>query len=156
VVGGQRPQREPDPPRVALLDRGVGAARADDHPQVLVVEDRQLRAHPAHQPQQRPRLGLGGRARSGVVGAVRPGPPAEREVAVEIDAVRVLPGPGRDAVGIGRPDQPQPHAVRARAGEPGDDALPRALVAVDVADDQHPDLGGRIAHAGRHDRPVLD
>ena len=65
--------------------------------------------------------------------------PAPREVAVQVDAVRVAARPGGAAVGVGAVDEQQLDAGRRRRAERsasghGD---PGALVAVDRADDEH-------------------
>ena len=83
--------------------------------------------------------------------------PAPREVAVEVDAVRVLAGACGLAVGIDRRDHPEiDPALRTHCDKALDDRHAGRLVAVDAADDDR--LAGRVrvAELERVDRSAQD
>src|SRR6185437_3261108 len=65
-------------------------------------------------------------------------PPAEGEVAIEVDAMGVLPGPGRDSVGIEVLDHDN-QRLRGWGGgrQPLRDRHTGALVPMDVTDHEH-------------------
>ena len=79
-----------------------------------MVVDGQLGLDVGDQPLERARLGLARAGAAGEVGVERPpaAGPAEREVAVEVDAARVLARAVADAVGVRGLHQPQLHAGR--------------------------------------------
>ena len=84
---------------------------------MLVEPDRQSRPQPPHEPHDRARLRLRTRSWAGVVDAAE-APPAEREVAIQVDAVRVPARARRDAVRVHRHDEPEV--------EPGREGQPRS------------------------------
>ena len=113
--GSRQPaRRQPDAARVGADRRVVGAAR--ERPPAACAGGSRRSASGrtrAISALQRARLGLARRGAAREVGVERPpaAGPAEREVAVEVDAARVLPRAAPDAVGVGG-------ARRARAGRP--------------------------------------
>jgi hypothetical protein len=126
------------------------AARQHDEPQLLVVVDGHVRADVLDQPLQRAGLRLARGRAAREVGVERPpaAGPAEREVAVEVDAARVLARASADAIGVSGLDRPELDAGR-RLGpaQPPDHRVAGALVAVDRADGEHPRGRRRIAVA---------
>ena len=149
---------QPGAAGVVAHDRGVGPAREVHEAEVLVVVDRDVGADPAHEPHQRARLGLGGRARPGVVAVERlpAAAPAAREVAVEVDAVHVLARAAREPVGVDRADRPDLHALGRRdPPQPPDHGEAGRLGAVDRARGEHAHRGvGRAAADGDDRRPA--
>ena len=95
----------------------------------------------AHEPHQRARLGLRGRARPGVVAVERlaAAAPAPGEVAVEVDPARVLARAAREPVRVDGAHRPDLHALRRRraAAARRITARPGGLGAVDRAGDEH-------------------
>ena len=82
--------------------------------------------------------GSDARPRARVVGRIGDRLPLIGEVAVQVDAVGVLAGAGRRAVGVELAHEPQLHAGRGAAvGHGREDPQAGALVAVDAADEQH-------------------
>jgi hypothetical protein len=80
-----------------------------------------------------------------------------REVAVQIDAARVLPHAARGAVGVEVVDDVDRRAAgRAPLQERPGDELAARLVAVDRPDDEHAPLGVRAPAPVDRDRTVLD
>jgi len=153
----QRPDAHPRGAGVAGDDRGVAAARAIDEVHVLVKPDRHARALAADQRHDGLGLGLRRGSRPGRVDSALAAP-APGEVAVEVHAARVAAGAARAAVGVGGVEQQQLDARGRRGAAQGlDDRQPRALGAVDAADDQDADgVGaGRLgADAHQAQRPV--
>ena len=89
-------------------------------------------------PDRGPGLGLGGRARAGIERRVGDPLPAIGEVAVEVDAIGVLPGVGGGAVRVHLGHDPELDAGRDRlAAERRGDRQTRALVPVDAADHEN-------------------
>src|SRR5207237_8946084 len=124
---------ENDEAREAPLDGWIPTGLVDDA-LVLVEPDRDLRSYAQDQPIRKAALRLGQRPRARVVDAAER-PPGPREVAVEIDAVRVLARVRRVPVGIQVLDHPEIHARgRPQLLERAGDGDPRSLVAVDAAD----------------------
>src|SRR4029079_14342987 len=102
---------------------------------------------------------LGERARAGLVAAVEVRVEAEGEVAVEVDAVGVLACVVGDAVRVDRQHRPQVGALEAigmGAAEGADDPVALTRVAVDRADDEDVEAGGRITGAADDQRPIAD
>src|SRR4051794_21289457 len=98
------------------------------------------------------------RARAGVEAGAGPAEeaPALRGVAVEVDAVRVLPGVTLQAVGVEVAHEEQLDAGRRRRrAQQVDDLAALGLVAVDAADDEHLARRRRVADAHDVDRPAL-
>src|SRR5713226_5209228 len=81
--------------------------------------------------------------------------PVRREVAVQVDAVGVLPRVASVAVGIQVRDQPEVETGMPALQE-SDDRRSRAFVAVDAADDEHLLRARRIADLVRAQRPPED
>ena len=136
-------QRQADHRRVPAAG-GHAPPRRPHEPHVLVVPDRDLRPDGGDQPPRGPRLGLRERPRARVVGAPRRAVPrpAGREVAVQVDAVGVLPGlrrPGRRGSASGRARGRHAPAAAVRS-QRADHRHPGALVPVDAADDEDPRL----------------
>jgi hypothetical protein len=146
-------QRQADQARVAALDREI--ARRVDERERLVKPDRDVGLDPLDQAHRDPRLALGRGTPSRVVAAPRSAPPAVGEVAVQVDAARVLPRVRGPAVRVQARQDPQvEEGPRPAASQPPRDPNPRALVAVDAADHEHADLVG-IASMEDSDRPAL-
>ena len=116
VVVRERPRGQADAPRVGAHHPRVGARREVHQPHVLVVPDGHRRADPLDEPPHRARLRLGERSPAREVGVERApaAGPAAPEVAVEVDAARVLPRAAADAVGVDGVDEPQLDALRRR------------------------------------------
>jgi hypothetical protein len=153
VVARQAPQRQPDVLGVAPLRRRAAPRLVDDG-QRLVKPDRDAGAQAEDQPVRDARLRLGEHARARVLGIpATPGPPAPREVPVEVDAARVLPGACGDTVRVELVDHPEVGAGRRAGGQQGvHDRPPRGLVAVDHPDDEQLAGGGRVAELRRLER----
>src|SRR5947208_16418213 len=100
---------------------------------MLVEPDRDVRLQPQDQPVRYPGLGLREWVRARLVDAAHPAP-ADREVAVEVDAVRVGARVRRAAVRVEDGDDPEVDPARGHPGEALRDGDPRGLVAVDAAD----------------------
>jgi hypothetical protein len=150
AVGRQAPDRQADATGVGPHRPVAGAARQDHEAQLLVVVDREVGLDVRDQPPQRARLRLARAGAAREVGVERPpaAGPAEREVAVEVDAARVVARAAAYAVGVRGPDEPQLHARRRLAPpQPGDHRVARGLVAVDRADDEHAHRRRRVADA---------
>ena len=115
--------------------------------------DRDVRAQPPDQRHRDPRLALGERPRAGCVDAAEPFP-APREVAVQVDAVRVAARVRGKPVRVERRDDPEIEAARVEPLERAGDRDASGLVPVDRADDEH-GRAVRIADLDRADRPAL-
>ena len=88
-----------------------------------------------------------------LVAGVAERPPSEREVAIEIYVVSVLPGACGDTVGIEIADDPDRRSSwRWPGGEPICDSNLRRFVAVDASNDEHWAGGVGIAEHNRTDR----
>src|SRR5207302_10684704 len=104
-VAWEASKRQADEPREPLFDRRIPTGLVDDA-FVLVEPDRDLRSDAQDQPIRKAALRLGQWPRARVVDAAER-PPGPREVAVEIDAVRVLARVRRVPVGIHGLDHPE-------------------------------------------------
>ena len=100
---------------------------------MLVEPDRDGRADAQDQPVREPRLDLRQWPRSGLVHAAER-TPAVREVAIEVDAVRIAARVARSAVGIEHGDDPEVNAGRRVAREQLRNSDPAGLVAVNATD----------------------
>ena len=139
-----------DAARVGARQRPVAGAGQVDERERLVVGERERGPLAPDEPLQRARLGLGRGPAAGEVRVERPpaGAPVAREVAVEVDAARVLARAGGDPVGVRGADEQQPDARgRRRRAQPRDHRVPGGLVAVDRADHEHRGRRGRVADA---------
>src|SRR5205085_5565973 len=98
-VAGESSERQPREGGELSLECTVPAGFVD-HVEWLVEPDRDLRLQAANQPVGEAALGLGQRPWAGVllVAALAEASPVPGEVAIEVDAVRVLPGSRGDAV----------------------------------------------------------
>src|SRR4051794_5092141 len=143
--------------RGAGVDTGRRDARAPGADEILglVVPDRELGADPQDQRTGQARLALGERVRARILGPARAGPPAGGEAPVEVDAVRVLPLPEREAVRVEVRDDPEVEVGAAQPLEKADRREPGALVPVDAAHDEHRRVRGVTAQLERADRPPL-
>jgi hypothetical protein len=141
--------RQPGDAGEDLLDAAV-AARRPDHVEMLVEPDRHVRVQAQDQRARDPRLALGQRVRPGGVDAAER-PPADGEVPVQVDTVRVLARSGRDAVGVEVGDDPEIETARRPVLERERHRDPRGLVAVDAADDDRA-RPRRVADLDRDDR----
>ncbi len=91
----------------------------------------------------------------GVEGAAV-GPPAVREVAVQVHPARVVARARGGAVGVHGVDQPQRGAPRRpRPAKPGHHLAAGVLVAVDRSHHEHLHARPRASHAHRADGPAL-
>src|SRR3954451_16536255 len=145
--------------RVALLHPGSPVTGKQNLPPGLVVPDGHVRPDVLDEPLYCAALGLRERVRPRVVAARlrNASLPSVGEVAVEIDAARVLAGVGGDAIGVDRLDDPELHArgVAVAVLEDANDLVTLGLVAVDRANDEPGALRIRIADAGGDElRPV--
>jgi hypothetical protein len=119
----------------------LAPSRPPDEVEVLVEPHGQPRPKPQDQPSRDARLALGERSRARVV-HLGERPPAPREVAVQVDTVRVAAGAGGDAVRVEVGDDPEVDPERSHVLQRAGDGDPARLVAVDAADDEHRDAVG--------------
>ena len=143
---------EPREPGVAAAGRGASPVGPHEI-QVLVEPDGETGADTVDHRARHARLRLrpGPRARCVHRPGRAEGPPAAREVAIQVDAVRVLPFPVCETVRIQRRDEPE-ILTGVRAPQRTHDRHAGALVAVDAADDEHPRPGAGDVH--ELDRPA--
>ena len=151
---GERPEAHAREAREAAAG---GAARPPGaHERLRLVEpERQPRPEPEDQGARGAALRLGQRPRARPLRRpALPDPePHRREVAVQVDAVGVLPGPVRDAVRVQVRDEPEVDSRNRPPLEQPHDRDPGRLVPVDAADDEHD--AGAPAHLDRADRTAL-
>ena len=149
VVARQRPARQPGLRRVEPLELRVARALHHD-PERLVVPERHARALALDEALHHLRLRLGGRPGTRLVDAVLR-LPAVREVAVQVDPVRVVARVRGRAVRIRVVHEPERGAARrVRPPQPGDHGAAGLLVAVDRADRRAPSRArGRSRRAAR-------
>ena len=151
----QPPERQADELCKAPLDAKV-AARFVQHAEVLVEPDGDRRTDAKDETVCAPALRLGERSRARIEGAAER-PPRPREVAVEVDAVRVLASAARVPVRIEVLDQPEVVTGRwSQAFERLDDREARAFVAVDAADHEHRFRAVHFSAMNRLDPTTLD
>src|SRR5262245_57933229 len=154
--GSARPAdgAEPHPGQARVLPRDRPARAPRTHERLwLVAPDRHRRLDSADEASGGACLRLRERFGPGVLGVPGPaaGSPLGREVAVEVDASRVLAPAEREAVRVEVRHDPE---IDGRRGV-GQDARDRgagALVSVDAADDERARRARRVAGAERPER----